>query len=143
KELWVIERLLLVANAIVGHGSQQCHQTVLFVVGQTQNLNVRVKVVVVEGAKVAAAIVEVHHVQQREIAAIVEVRRGQLHVAQAGRLEGPVHGNALIRLEQIESDPLFRTLLDQWRSSAAGKRYTVDQLRTKIALVRLLEEARQ
>jgi len=39
--------------------------------------------------EVAAAIVEVHHLAQRQLTAVVEVGTGELGIAQLGRLEAP------------------------------------------------------
>src|SRR2546422_2158929 len=50
--------------------------------------------------EVTAAVVEVHHLLQRQLPAVVEVGSGEFDVAQARRLEGPIHRHPLVRLER-------------------------------------------
>ena len=74
-------------HARVGERPQERDEVVLLAVGQAERLQVRALLRVGE---VAAAVVEVDDLAQRQRAAVVEVRRGELDVAQAGHLERAV-----------------------------------------------------
>ena len=87
-QLRVVERRRLVLHARVGERLQELDEVVLLAVGEAERLQVRALLGVVE---VAAAVVEVDDLAQRQRAAVVEVRRGELDVAQAGDLERAVH----------------------------------------------------
>src|SRR5205807_165447 len=80
-ELWVVQ------------SNQERHQLELLSLAESgrrqQQLDIRVQVVLVLVGEVAAAIVEVDHLEQCRFAAVVEVRPGQFDVAQLRRLEGP------------------------------------------------------
>src|SRR5262249_51719950 len=83
----MVEGRLLEAHAVVGEGEHEGHQGVLVALAQAEWTDLAVRE---RGAEVTAAIVEVAHLAQRPLVAVVEVGTVQLHVAQPRRLEHAV-----------------------------------------------------
>src|SRR4051794_32162981 len=86
-ELRMVERRGLLLHARVGERLEELDEVVLVLLAEVELLDVAGLAHVVE---VAAAAVEVDDLAQRHLAAVVEVRRRQLDVPQAGDLERPV-----------------------------------------------------
>ena len=74
-------------DSLVGERLEEGDERVLVGVGEAEVADVRVQLGVRE---VAAAAVEVHDLAQGQLAAVVEVGRGQLDVAESRHLEGPL-----------------------------------------------------
>src|SRR5437899_12349554 len=99
----MVKGSLLEADQLVGESLDERRQCSLLTRSQVQYLNVGIEVVLVGAGEVTAAVVEVHHLLQRQLAAVVEVGSGEFDVAQARRLEGPIHRHPLVRLERLRS----------------------------------------
>ena len=92
----MIEGSLLPADALVGEREEEVHDVLLAdLVHPVDAIDVRVEVGDVVLVEVAAAGVEVDDLHQRRLTAVVEVRAGELHVAQRRRLEGAVDRHAI------------------------------------------------
>src|SRR5207253_11369532 len=87
EQLRMVKGSLFVTHALVGQGLEERHQRNLFIGRQVQWSDVQVQVVHVEVGEVPAAVVELHHLLQRQHTAVVEVGSGQLDVAESGGLE--------------------------------------------------------
>src|SRR5215472_15926881 len=86
----MIKRGALTANPLIGQGFEESHDS-NFVEGAEAGayeagINVR-------GGEIAAAAVEVHHLQERGLAAVEEERGGQLDIAQIGGFNGSANRN--------------------------------------------------
>ena len=86
EDLRVVKRCPLEAHPLVRQRLQKRHQRPLLVGGEPQWANEVPDVVPVLLRKIVAPVVELHHLLQRRDAAVVEIRCGQLDVAQPGDL---------------------------------------------------------
>ena len=102
EQLRMVKRRCLIYRALISQGvAQEINQILLVLQGQAKDLDIRVHVLNFWNCiEVAAAVVELNHLLQCQLAAIVEIRSSQSDVAQLRRLEetGPgdivsaVHG---------------------------------------------------
>ena len=95
EQLRVVERSALTHDPQVRQRTAEKRDEVVDLLwGQVQLADLEVDVLDVVLAEVAAAVVELHHLANRALPAVVKVRRGELEVAQAGHLEGAVSDRA-------------------------------------------------
>src|SRR5579871_477108 len=81
--------------------AQEVNQVDLFLCGQAQQLDVRVHVLdFFNCVEVATAVVELHYLLQRELAAVVEIRRRKSNVAKLRGLEEPAARNVVTAIHR-------------------------------------------
>ena len=97
KQLWMIERRCLLYRARIGQAvAQEINQVLLLLQGQAQDLDIGIHVLHLRDCvEITAAVVELHDLFQGQLAAIVEIRSRQSHVAQLGRLEEAASGDVV------------------------------------------------
>src|ERR1041385_2167440 len=108
EQLWMVKRRRLGHRAWVRQSiAQEVHQVSLFLHGEPQHLNIRIHVLNFSNRiEVTATVVELNHLLKRQLAAVVEIRRGQRDVAQLRRLEEAATGNVIIAIHRRRSNAI-------------------------------------
>src|ERR671931_637026 len=91
EQLRVIEGRLILPHPLVGERLEERHHRADLRRGQPDGADVRIQVGDVLVREVAAPVVELYHLPERGLAAVVEEWPAQLHAAKPGRLERAVH----------------------------------------------------
>jgi hypothetical protein len=97
EQLWVIEGRSLRANSLVSERYQEGYQVIFLLLCQLQVPDVRVLVGTV--VEVAAAIVELNHLLQGQLPAVVEVGSSKFYVPQSRHLKTPICDHWLVRAD--------------------------------------------
>ena len=88
EQLRGIERRSAIHHALIGESLEERDQIVEVLRRHVQLADLEVDELRVVLAEVATSVVEIHHLQQRRLTAVVEVGRSQFDIAQERRLEG-------------------------------------------------------
>src|ERR1041385_7335659 len=111
KQLGMIKRCGLADSAWIGQSvTQKVNQISLVLQCETQKINVGVHVLVffTKRIEIAATVVELDHLFQGQLAAVVEIRGGQSHVAKLRRLEETAIGDLIIAVQRRHGDAVAR-----------------------------------
>src|SRR6185437_1562117 len=94
EQLRMVKRRCLIYRALISQGvAQEINQILLVLQGQAKDLDIRVHVLNFWNCiEVAAAVVELNHLLQSQLTAVVEIRSSQSDVAQLWRLKEPGPG---------------------------------------------------
>src|SRR6185312_13887811 len=93
--------------------AEKIHQVLLFLQRKSDRLNVRVHDLVFAGSiEIAAAVVKFHHLFQRQLSAVVEVRSGERNVAQLRNFEVSSARNVISAVQGALGDAVTRASRD-------------------------------
>src|SRR5262245_44155202 len=88
-QLGMVEGSAFEAHAVVGQGFHEGYQR--GTIARAQIERAQSPADVRPSRKIASARIEIDYLLERGLAAIVEIRSAEFDIAQAGRLESPVH----------------------------------------------------
>src|SRR5579864_1499073 len=114
-QLWVIKWRCLAYGARIGQCiAQEINQVCLVLKRQSQVVDVGIHVLMffTKGVEVAASVVELNYLFQRQLAAIVEVRSGQRHVAQLRRFKEAASRRFVAAIQRSHGNAVSRTSRD-------------------------------
>src|SRR6266853_4614773 len=115
EQLRMVERRGLAHRAWIGQPiAQEINQVRLVLQRQTKNVNVGIHVLVLfaERIEVSAAIVELDHLFQSQLAAIVEIGSGESDVAQLRRFEKAATSDVVTAVQWRHGNTIARTPRD-------------------------------